>query len=135
MVTTIPKKIALEKGTLEWDILLNNVTATTTSREVQIMGAKKVSLRFKRSNHSAGSSAFSVETTLNGTDWFTYNLLIDNVANTNVQNITRVSGKTLASDTEAQVSLDLNSMAVMAFRVVVTETTDGTHYAEFLAEY
>lgn len=134
MTTTIPKKLATEKGSFEYGILLNSVTDTATSREVQAFDAKRIALRFVRTNHSSGSSAFIVEATLNGTDWFQYNMLIDNVANTNAQTLTRVSGKTLASNTEAQVSMDLQNMPVLAFRVKVTETTDGTHYAEYTME-
>jgi hypothetical protein len=134
MVTEIPKKIAYERGTVERGILLNNVTVTTTSRDVQCAGARKVTFRVKRTNHSSGSSAFSVEATLNGDDFFTYNFLIDHVTNANTENLTRVAGKTLNSNSEAVFSMDLANMGVLAFRLKVVETTDGTHYGEYLLE-
>ena len=49
--------------------LLNAVTATTTSPAVDVTGLSHMGFQFKRANHSSGSSAFSVEGTINGTDW------------------------------------------------------------------
>ena len=134
MTITLPNKIAIEKGTFEKGVLLNNLTASGLSVDVNAYGAKRVTLRFVRSAHSAGSSAFTVEATLNGTDYFTYNFLIDHVTNTNAQTLTRVAGKTLNSNSEAVVSMDLENMAILGFRVRVVETTDGTHYAEYVLE-
>lgn len=134
MTTAITKKGVSEKDTYEYGILLNNVTVTTTSREVQCFGAKKAVLRFVRTLHTSGNAVHIVEATMNGVDWFTYNMLIDNVANTNAQNLTRVAGKTLSSNSEAQVSLDLLNFPVLEFRTKSTITTDGTSYVEFYLE-
>lgn len=115
---------------------LNAVTATTTSDPIDIMGAKKVSLEFKRSNHSSGSSAFKVQVrvTKDGS-WIDYNKLIDNVTNSNAQTLTRVLTATLSSDTSKFYTMDLQHDTFYEMRVVVTETTDGTHDAWAVVEY
>ena len=58
--------------------LLAAVTATTTSAAVSVEGLSRIGLQFKRANHSSGSSAFSVEGTINGTDWTALSLLVSN---------------------------------------------------------
>lgn len=122
-----------EKGTFKR--YSGSSTATATLYSMEVAGARSVSFRFKRSNHSAGSSAFTVEATIDGDNWFAYNKLIDNVTNTNGQNLTRVAGKTLNSDSEAYVHADLAGEAITGMRVKVAETTDGTHEAESLVVY
>lgn len=106
---------------------LNAVTATTTSDPFDIENADKVTFEFTRANHSAGSSAFAVEVSVDGVNWVTFNKLIDNVTNTNAQNLTRVASASLASNTSKHYSMDLASDSFRLARVTVTETTDGTH--------
>lgn len=109
---------------------LNAVTATTTSDAIDITGASKVSLEFKRSNHSAGSSAFKVQVRLSKDgSWIDYNKLIDNVVNAIAEGLVRVGSSSLASDTSKFYSMDLQHDNFFEMRVVVTETTDGTHDA------
>lgn len=108
---------------------LNAVTATTTSDPINIGGAKRVSFIFTRANHSAGSSAFSVEVSFDGTTWVAYNKLIANVANSNAQQLTRQAAPTLSSNTSEIFTMDPDD-AFPLVRVKVTETTDGTHTAK-----
>ena len=114
--------------------LLDAVTATTTSERVNIENAEKVSLVFTRANHSAGSSAFAVEVSIDGDNWVTFNKLISNATNTNVQNKTRVASVTLSSNTSTTVAMDLENDIYRWMRVTVTETTDGTHTAKALIQ-
>lgn len=113
---------------------LNAVIATTTSEEIVIAGAKKVSLMFTRANHAAGSSTFTVEVSLDGTTYVAYNKLISNVTNTNAQTKTRVASVALASNTSSLVSMDLENDAFYSMKITVTEVTDGTHTAQCLIE-
>lgn len=108
---------------------LDAVTATTTSNPISLEGVLKATLQFIRADHSAGSSAFAVEVSNDGTNWVTYNKLIDNVTNTNGQTLTRVASSSLASNTSKVYTMDLEQDVYKWMRVTVTETTDGTHSA------
>lgn len=125
---------AITKGTYNVSTPINAVTATTTSEEIIIAGAKKVSLMFTRANHSAGSSTFTVEVSLDGTTYVAYNKLISNVTNTNAQTLTRVASVALASNTSTVVSMDLENDAFYSMKITATEATDGTHTAQCLIE-
>jgi hypothetical protein len=114
--------------------LLDAVTATTTSERVNIENAEKISLFLTRANHSAGSSAFAVEVSIDGDNWVTFSKLISNVTNTNVQNKTRVASVSLASNTTSTVDMDLENSIYRWMRLTVTETTDGTHTAKALIQ-
>ena len=113
---------------------LNAVTATTTSEAIAVSGAKKITLAFTRANHSAGSSAFSVLGTVDGETYVTLNKLVTNVTNTNAQDVVRAASVTLSSNTTEIAHLDIGSLALLAIKVKVTETTDGTHTAKVLIE-
>jgi hypothetical protein len=126
---------SITKGTYHLSTPLNAVTATTTSEEIVIAGAKKVSFMFTRAAHGSGSSAFSVEVSLDGTTYVAYNKLISNATNTNGQTLTRVTSVSLAANGSAFATMDLEHDAVYSIRVTATETTDGTHTAQMLVEY
>lgn len=113
---------------------IDGATATATSNAINIAGAKKITLFFKRSNHSAGSTAFSVTVSVDGTNYVAYSKLISNAANTNAQTLTRVASVSLASDTTSFVSMDLTSDVFLFMKVTATETTDGTHDAWVVIE-
>lgn len=109
--------------------VIDAVTATTTSEPIALDGVLKATLHFIRADHTSGSSAFAVDVSNDGVNWVTYNKLIDNVANTNGQTITRVASSTLASNTSKVYTMDLENDCYKYMRVTVTETTDGTHSA------
>lgn len=113
-------------------ILLNAVTATTTSAAVNVEGIRRIGFQFKRAAHSAGSSAFTAEGTVNGTDWTALALIVSNVANTNAQTRLRTATVTLSADGTALAFLE-DLVCLKAIRVTVTETTDGTHSAWMIA--
>lgn len=115
--------------------LLDAVTATTTSDVFVLECAKRVTFQFTRANHSAGSSAFSLEVSIDGINYVAYNKLISNVTNTNAQTLTRVASVSLASNTSAVASMDLQHDHYKYARLTVTETTDGTHSATAFIEY
>ncbi len=114
---------------------LDAVTATTTSSAINVEGAKKITFAFTRANHSAGSSAFTVTGSIDGTTFVGINKLVDNVVNSNAQAKTRVASVTLSSNTTKLYSLDLENDTFSEIKVVATETTDGTHTAKMLVEY
>ena len=114
--------------------MLDSVTETTTSSIVDISGANKVTLQFIRADHSSGSSAFTVFVSVDGINFVQFNKLVDNVANTNEQNKTRVASSSLSSNTSKVYDMDLENSIYQAMYVVATETTDGTHSAIAMIE-
>ena len=124
-----------EAGTYRRVVALNAVTATTTSEDIIVAGAKKVTLYMTRANHSSGSSAFSVDVSGDGTTYIDYNKLITNVTNTNGQDVVRAASVSLAADGSAIASIDLVNDAVYSIKVTVVETTDGTHSCSLVIEY
>lgn len=113
---------------------LNAVTETTESNAIAVNGAKKITLAMTRADHTSGSSAFSVTGTVDGTTYVTLNKLITNVTNTNAQTKVRDSSVTLGSDGSELASIDVEDLALLAIKVKVTETTDGTHTAKVLIQ-
>lgn len=111
-------------------------TATAASGWIPIGGACSVQLFCKRSNHSSGSTAFTAELAIDdaGTGSVGYNKWIDNVTNTNAQNLTRVASKSLASNTTAMLSMSPEDIGGF-IKVTATETTDGTHDAWLVITY
>ena len=112
---------------------LNAVTATTTSDKFYVGDASKITLLLRRADHTSGSSAFTIKASLDevGTvtpDMTALNLWIDNVTNTNAQNLTRVNEKTLSANGDAFLFLD-PAIHINWLEITVTETTDGTHSA------
>lgn len=134
-MTLIKNALNQEPNTHQIHNLLPAVTADATSNEVVVTGAKRISFWFKRSNHSSGSSAFTVEGTIDGTNWVTLNFIIEHNTNTNAQDYVRAASVTLSSDTDALAFLDLAHMGLYQIRVKVDETTDGTHDARALIEF
>lgn len=116
------------------DTLLSGVTATTTSKAISILGAKRITLMLTRANHTSGTSAFKVQVSLDEATFVDLNKLIDNVTNTNAQTLTRVLTKTLSSATSDTVSVDMDGNIYKEMRVVGTITTDGNATCKVLIE-
>lgn len=114
---------------------LDAVTETTTSDAVNVAGAKRVTFVFTRANHSAGSSTFTVEGTLDGVTWETLNLLVTNAANDNTETKARAGSLVLSDNGTELAALDLENFGFTEIRVAVAEGTDGTHTAKALIEY
>ena len=101
------------------------VAATATSVAIPVEEATKVSMWLNRTNHSAGSTTFTVTGTVDGVNYVALNNIITNVANTNAQTLTRVASVALASDTSSIVALDIPTIGLKAIKVVCTIATDG----------
>ena len=114
--------------------VLDAVTATTVSEPVNIENAEKITLVFTRADHAAGSSAFSVETSIDGVTYVAFNKLISNATNTNAQTKTRVASVSLAANGSTAVAMDLENDIYRWMRITATETTDGTHTAKALIQ-
>ena len=113
---------------------LNEVTATAESNAIAVAGAKKITLAMTRANHSSGSSAFSVTGTVDGTTYVTLNKLITNVVNANTETKVRAASVSLGANGSELAEIDMEGLALLAIKVKVTETTDGTHTAKVLIQ-
>lgn len=115
---------------------INAATATAASGWIPVTGACKVQIVGKRSAHSAGSTAFSVQVAVDeaGTAATAYSKLIDNVTNTNAQQLTRVASKSLAANGTCLLSMSPEDIGGF-IKVTATETTDGTHDAWVIISY
>lgn len=112
---------------------LDSVTATTTSSKIWVGDFDRVALLYRRADHSAGSTAFTVKAGFaqlpsDSPTMTAYNMLIDNVTNTNAQTPTRINSKSLAANGDAMVWMDPSAPATH-IEITATETTDGTHSA------
>lgn len=113
---------------------IDAVTATTVAEPINIEDAEKVTFVLTRANHSAGSSALSVEVSLDKVNWVTFNKLISNATNTNAQTKTRVASVSLGANGSATAAMDLENDIFRWARVTATETTDGTHTVKALIQ-
>jgi len=92
--------------------VLNAVTAASTaSGKIYVGDSTRLSLHVRRAAHTSGTSTFSVKIGMESPGTVTpvmtaYNMLIDNVTNTNGQMLTRVSSKVLSGDGDAFLFFD-----------------------------
>lgn len=112
---------------------LNAVTATTVSEKIWVGDFERVAILYRRADHGSGSTAFTVKAGFGADAASTptmtaYNMLIDNLTNTNAQTPTRINSKSLAANGDAMVWLD-PACPVTHIEITATETTDGTHSA------
>lgn len=112
--------------------LLSAVVADTTSVPFNVHNFKNIGLQFLAASITSGNGVFTVEGTIDGTNWVALNMLVDNVTNTNAQTLTRVASKTLNSNTSVIVWLE-DIVALKAIRVKVDRTTDGAYSAFVIA--
>lgn len=101
------------------------VTVTTVSSIMALDACNRVGIQFIRANHTAGSSTFIVEVSNDGVNFVTFNKLIDNVANTNAQQLTRVGSVALSSNTSKVYDMDLSAGTYRFMRITATIATDG----------
>jgi|GEM_PF-1617935 len=109
--------------------LLNGVSASTTSDSIEIAGASKLTLGLKVSNLGASgkaTSTFTVLVSVDGINYATFNKLLDNVTNTNAQNLTRIGSKAIDSNTTSIISVDLSNDIFKNLKVVDTITGTTT---------
>ena len=112
---------------------LDAVTATTASSKIWIGDYDRVAILYRRANHSAGSTAFTVKAGFaqlaSDTPTMTaYNQLISNVTNSIAEGQVHVNSVTLAADGDAMVWMDPSAPATH-IEITATETTDGQHSA------
>lgn len=112
-----------------------NATSTTASINANVQGVKKATFYFQRGDTTgtgnSGSSLFHIEVSRTNSssdaDWIDFNKLVDNVTNTNGQNLTRVGSASLSATSTKIYSMDLSNDNIQFVRCIAVETTDGEH--------
>lgn len=122
--------MAVDAGTVHVRTPISAVTATTTSSGIPCAGVKKITAVFTRANHSAGSSTFSVEGSIDGSTWFALDLLAHDGSKTR----TADTGA-LSANGAYDYDVDLEHTVVTEVRAKVVEATDGTHSAELAFQF
>ncbi len=129
----MPQHLTYSKGIVYLPTLISAVTITTTSIVQLIAGARAVGLEFFSSLVGATQDrAGNIKITVSndgGTNFRAYNMLIDNVTNSNGQTLTRVASKglTAGSAQSAIVWMTPETLAgITHIKVVFTRTTTGT---------
>lgn len=112
--------------------IFSAVTATNTPVIHDVREYSFAGFVFTAASISAGNGVFTVEGSVDGDTFVALNLFLDNVTNSNVQNLTRVASSTLTTNTSKIYFLDLRGIA--AIRVTVTVTTDGSYSCSMFAQ-
>jgi len=116
-------------------------TATSTNTTggggyFSIAGARSVVMYFSRGDTTgqgnSGSTNFKVEVSPDGSTWFLYNTLSQNLATSTDQ--TTLSSITVPAGTST-VATYLQNLGFFAIRCIAVETTDGEHTCKASATY
>ncbi len=113
--------------------VINAATITTTSSAQLVAGAKGVGIEFYSTavggtQDRAGKITITVSMD-GGTTFRDYNMLIDNVTNTNEQNLTRVAEKGLTAGSAQSAILWMDPLTlggITHIKATLTVTTAGT---------
>ena len=114
--------------------VISAVIETTTSSAQLVAGAKGVGIEFYSTavggiQDRAGNITITVSMD-GGTTFRAYNMLIDNVTNTNAQNFTRVASKELTAGSAQSAILWMTPetlSGITHIKAVFTRTTAGTN--------
>ena len=112
---------------------LTAVTTTTTSGNIWVGNYKKIAILVRAASITSGNGVFTVkggfaESPSTSPTFTALNTLIDNVTNTNGQQLTRVASKTLSGNGDAFLWLSPET-PVTHLQVIGTVTTDGAYSA------
>lgn len=110
-------------------------TDFTTDALDALRSAKKATLFVKAADISSGNGVFKLQGSYAVDGVFVdMNVLIDNVTNTNAQNVTRVGSVTLNSNTTKVYAIDLEHFSLPFIKLDLNMTTDGTYDAWLVIE-
>ena len=119
----------------------STATGAQTGNPVYIGDAHRVGIILRRSGGSSGNTVFTFKGSLDALDgtnaptMSAINVWVDDVTNTNVQQLTRIGSKTLSNNPTDSDIVWLEYSAILNFiEVDWNTTTDGTAYAAILVE-
>lgn len=103
------------------------ITATNTPVALKVAGAKRIGLIFTEAgtvNNRSGALVLTVSYD-GGVTFVTYNMIIDNVTNTNAQTLTRIGSKTVNSASSVILFLSPETLGAMTHLKATITVTDG----------
>lgn len=137
--STAPSTIATSTSATSTNITPYFTSAGTyDDGSFSINGAKKVTVYFTRGDvngtGNTGHSTFRLQITPDGTNWYDWDRLAQNVATTT--NAMATSTVTLTAGTTTRIlGMDFRYETFKAMRCVVVEATDGSHQCRASAEW
>ena len=130
----MPQHLTFSNGIVYTPILHSAITATATSVAQLVAGAKGVGIELTEGgtvNNRSGVLTITVSFD-GGTTFRAYSMLIDNVANSNAQQLTRVASKTRAAAGTDILWLTPESLAgITHIKAVVTISDGGSPTGNF----
>jgi len=139
---SISFKVPTEGSTYTNYTFFNATTTTATSTNTTdggqyfvIAGAKRVALFFSRggvTQPNTGSTLFKIEVSRDGTTFYPYNVLVQNLATSTTPTV--VSTVTIGAATTTVVAW-MRDLGFYAIRCVAIETTDGEHTCAASADF
>lgn len=120
-------------------IVLDEISATTTSSSINIDGADRITLAFTVADVTGtglATSTFAVTVSVDDTNYVAYNKLVDNVTNANSEQLTRVGSVAMDSNATKFYSMDLQHDNFLFMKVTdtITGTTTATVTVKALIE-
>lgn len=115
----------------KFQTLFNQIDLTQTGGCAGVAGYKRLGFQLKAQNITSGSGVFKIQGTVTGSDW-TYLAMIDQLATTNSQTLTRVLSKTISANESVLMWVD-EGLSLRAVRVHLTFATDGSYSCYLLA--
>ena len=121
------------KGVNIKKVLHSAIEATKTSDAIPCSGAKAIMITLTEAgtvNNRSGVLTITISN--DGENFYAYNMLIDNVANSNSQQLTRLASKTRAATGTDILFLDPKTLgAITHFKSKVTITDGGAPVGTF----
>ena len=121
------------KGVVKKKTMHSAIEATAVSEAVDCFGAKAVMISLTEAGTVLNRSGLLTITVSNdGENFHAYNMLLDNVANANSEQLTRVANKTRNAEGSDILFLTQETLgAITHFKATVTLTDGGTPTGNF----
>lgn len=110
------------------EVMLDAVTATTTSRGVPLDNAGRVSIQLVGASVSTGTGTFTVQVSNDSVNWVDYQRIIPNLIGTNSQTDAFVASKVINANGSSMVFVSAGD-TFSSMRVICTRATDGAYSA------
>lgn len=113
-----------ESGYFANRTFLDAQSASATSTGVRVGGAEAITFLFHSdgpNGEGVGTTTFSVEGSVDGTNFYDYNMLISNATNANSEQLTRVATVELTGTTSALYYMDLTKTPFQSVRCITVE--------------
>ena len=111
----------------------DEIEATATSDAMEVSGAKKIMIVLTEAGTVLNrSGVLTITTSVDGENFYAYNMLLDNVANSNAEMLTRVASSTQAASGTDVLWMTPETLGAMNYiKAVLTITDSATPTGNF----